>query len=263
MLLSIITINLNNACGLIKTIESVIYQTFQDFEYIIIDGNSTDNSLEVINKYSKGISYWVSEPDKGIYNAMNKGIIKASGNYCLFLNSGDYLKNDLILENVFKIKPYADILYGNIESDNTTIKYPSEITLRTLFFGSLGHPASFIKLDLFHELGFYNEKNRIVSDWEFFVKAIIINKKTYQYLDTTISYFDANGISSSNKTKQLLKEERTKILKQYFPFAYKDYVNYLQLENEMIYYKNSRIIQFLIKIQKSNFYKKLRNIRSK
>lgn len=100
--LSIITINRNDAQGLEKTLESIWKkQSFKDFEHIIIDGASTDNSINIIKKYASHLSYWVSEPDKGIYNAMNKGIIKAKGNYLLFLNSGDWLEND-ILARVFK-----------------------------------------------------------------------------------------------------------------------------------------------------------------
>ena len=100
--LSIITINRNDAQGLEKTLESIWKkQSFKDFVHIIIDGASTDNSINIIKKYASHLSYWVSEPDKGIYNAMNKGIIKAKGNYLLFLNSGDWLEND-ILARVFK-----------------------------------------------------------------------------------------------------------------------------------------------------------------
>ena len=87
MKLSIITINLNNAAGLRKTIQSVVNQTYIDFEYIIIDGFSSDGSIEVIKEYADRINYWVSEPDRGIYNAMNKGILKTSGEYIHFLNS--------------------------------------------------------------------------------------------------------------------------------------------------------------------------------
>ncbi|MDR2910496.1 MAG: glycosyltransferase [Bacteroidales bacterium] len=93
MKLSIITINLNNVAGLQKTIESVVKQTFTDYEYIVIDGGSTDGSADIIKQHANKITYWVSEPDKGIYNAMNKGIRVAKGEYCLFLNSGDWLIN--------------------------------------------------------------------------------------------------------------------------------------------------------------------------
>ena len=109
MKLSIITVNLNNAVGLKKTICSVINQTFLDIEYIIIDGGSLDGSLEIIKEYEKKITYWVSEPDSGIYNAMNKGIMHANGEYLQFLNSGDWLVNDSIIEKFLKETTYCDL----------------------------------------------------------------------------------------------------------------------------------------------------------
>ena len=127
MKLSIITINRNNAQGLRKTIESVISQTFTDFEYLIIDGASTDGSTDVIKQYEDKITYWISEPDKGIYNAMNKGILKAVGAYCLFLNSGDALSKDSILSDVFNKEYNSDILCGYVSgkrNNENLILYP-------------------------------------------------------------------------------------------------------------------------------------------
>ena len=118
--LSIITINRNNAAGLRKTIESVVSQTYTDFEYIIIDGASTDGSVEVIKEYAEatlpcgeGLGerlYWVSEPDKGIYNAMNKGILKAQGEYLLFLNSGDWLVDKDVIKSFIDLNIINDIV---------------------------------------------------------------------------------------------------------------------------------------------------------
>ena len=113
LILSIITINLNNREGLRKTIESVVNQTFQDFEFIVIDGASTDGSVEVIQDYPR-INYWISEPDTGIYNAMNKGIAKATGEYCLFLNSGDTLFQINTLTGILQSNPKGDIIFGNV-----------------------------------------------------------------------------------------------------------------------------------------------------
>lgn len=111
--LSIITVNLNNREGLRKTIESVICQSFSDYEYIIIDGGSTDGSKELIELYQNKVTYWISETDKGIYNAMNKGIKTGKGDYCLFLNSGDWLVNSTVIEKEFSDSKQADIIYGN------------------------------------------------------------------------------------------------------------------------------------------------------
>ena len=110
MKLSIITINFNDREGLDKTIQSVINQAYKEFEYIVIDGASTDGSVDVIKKYADKLTHWVSEPDSGIYNAMNKGTQMASGEYCLYLNSGDFLAEDDVLERLFENDFNEDIV---------------------------------------------------------------------------------------------------------------------------------------------------------
>jgi glycosyltransferase involved in cell wall biosynthesis len=158
MQLSIITINKNNASGLEKTIQSVVSQTFKDFEYIVIDGNSTDESVEIIKKYSSGINYWVSEPDTGIYNAMNKGIRKAKGEYCLFLNSGDWLISPVTLQDVFNeivnMNP-ADIFYSDcVKTDGNITIYPDNLTINYLSDNALNHQNTLIKHSLFWNMVF-------------------------------------------------------------------------------------------------------------
>ena len=202
MKLSIITINLNNASGLDKTIQSVINQTFKDFEYIVIDGNSTDGSVEVIKKHSSGINYWVSEPDTGIYNAMNKGIRKAQGDYCLFLNSGDWLISSTTLQDVFNeinnIIP-ADVFYSNrINSDGTIYTIPNNLSVNFLVQKPLSHQNSLIKRTLFYEHGFYNEDLYLASDWEFFLYELWKYKSVFHHIKTNISIFDIHGIGSKN-----------------------------------------------------------------
>ena len=113
MKLSIITINYNNLEGLKKTYESVVCQTWTDYEWIIIDGGSTDGSREFIEEHQDKFAYWCSEPDKGVYNAMNKGIAKAQGEYLNFMNSGDRFYDHQTLNEVFSSGFQEDILYGN------------------------------------------------------------------------------------------------------------------------------------------------------
>src|SRR5208283_551554 len=177
--LSIITVNLNNVSGLRKTIESVVNQKYTDYEYIIIDGFSTDGSVEVIKEFTDKITYWISETDKGIYNAMNKGIKRATGDYCLFLNSGDFFANSRILEKCFEHQFSEDIVYGNMILEESGIlmtwKIPPKLTFNDFYISSIAHPCSFIKRSLFEKTGNYNEKYKIVSDWEFFLKAIFIH----------------------------------------------------------------------------------------
>jgi glycosyltransferase involved in cell wall biosynthesis len=189
--LSIITVNLNNAEGLRKTIESVISQTYNDYEYLIIDGGSTDGSVEIIKEFADKITYWVSEPDKGIYNAMNKGILKANGEYLQFLNSGDWLLNEKILYKLFNLSYSAEIIFGNTiltKADGTTylyLKKPIEnISLAYFFTKTIQHQSSFIKKDLFNEL-LYDDELKIVADWKFFIQKIIIqNCKVLPFLRT-------------------------------------------------------------------------------
>jgi len=219
--LSIITINLNNKAGLEKTIESVVSQTFTDFEYIIIDGGSKDGSLDVIEKYKKHFTYWVSEPDKGIYNAMNKGIVVAKGAYCLFLNSGDLLVNSIVLEKVFEINSKNDFIYGNyyIQKENEKIlQYqPKTISLDFLSNFALCHQSFFIKKTLFELYGLYDENLEIVSDWKFFIQTIVIKNCTTKYLSIPICIYDFSGFSSNETNQNLLIFERQNVKKELFP----------------------------------------------
>jgi len=218
---SVITINYNNAGGLEKTIKSVIAQTFFDFEFILIDGNSSDNSVEVIKKYSDKINYWISEKDNGIYNAQNKGISAAKGEYCLFLNSGDTLVNDTVLKTIFFNHASADIIYGNMQTINEQqsiqhLKMPAAIGQKQLLRDTLWHPVSFIKRELFLKYGNYNEAFKIVADYEFFVRVIIAKKVTLKYVPVEVSVFDTSGLSSDANKKNQLIAERKKVQDMYF-----------------------------------------------
>lgn len=257
--LSIITINYNNKTGLIKTIDSVIYQTFQDIEYIIIDGGSTDGSREYIEQIQEHVDYWVSEPDKGIYNAMNKGIKEVNGEYCLFLNSGDYLINNKILEEVFKHKIKKDIIFGNflkkfVNGETEPVIFSGAIDFDFFTqnnYNSLPHTSSFIRTNLFDKTGLYNEDYKIVSDWEFFLLSVCKYNCSFHYLPIVISVFDMGGVSSNELNEKLIRTERELVLEQHFPA-------YLNIINEL-----SNLRQFQKKMNKSlpfKVYKKFKNL---
>lgn len=219
--LSIITINYNNADGLKKTIQSVINQSFADYEYIIIDGGSTDNSAELIKKYSDKITYWISEKDQGIYNAQNKGIARATGNYCLFLNSGDYLVDDKVLAKVHSYNLSADIIYGDMQTNgengkNRHLKMPDKIGVKRLYADTVWHPVSFIKRELFSLYGNYDEQFKIVADYEFFVRVIIKRNVSTKHIPVEISVFDTTGLSSDMTKKDQLIQERRIVQNTYF-----------------------------------------------
>ena len=227
MRLSIITINRNNAVGLEKTMQSVAAQTCKEFEYIVIDGASTDGSVDVIKKYESQFAQlrWVSEPDAGIYNAMNKGIRMATGDYIQILNSADCLAAPDVTERMLAALEKADnpsILYGNMVKcfpDGRKIVDKcfagQEITILGMFTGTLNHDPAYIRRDLFEKYGYYDESLKIVSDWKWYLQAIILGSEKPQYVDIDVTLFDMTGISETNK--DLDKEERKKVLEQLFP----------------------------------------------
>jgi glycosyltransferase involved in cell wall biosynthesis len=234
--LSIITVNRNNADGLRQTIQSVACQTFSDFEYIVIDGASEDNSLSVINEHAASISWRVSEPDSGIYHAMNKGIAAATGEYCLFLNSGDFLIEKMILEKLFGSSPDADIVSCNVLKIRPSNKYrrvtsPETVSLHKLCIHSLPHQATLIRRELFKEIGMYTETFRIASDWEFFLKALVTAKKSYRHIDLDLSFFRIGGISSRTENIELSRKESYTILKDLFPYMADDLMEFRNFNN--------------------------------
>lgn len=224
--LSIITINLNNKEGLKKTIDSISKQSFKSYEHIIIDGESVDGSKEVIVKYQDSnphVTFWVSEKDSGIYNAMNKGISHASGEYLLFLNSGDYLESE-VLSLVHEQLTGEDIIYGDLyfiskegEQRLETFNH-SDLSISTVLMPSfyIPHPAAFIKRNLF-EKEQYDEQYKIVSDWFFFVKQIIFENRTTKHIPYAITNFIDGGVSSITENKALILEEREDVLRKMFP----------------------------------------------
>lgn len=225
--ISIITINKNNAAGLERTIKSVESQNYKNYEFIVIDGNSVDNSINIIKKYENNLSFWISEPDHGIYNAMNKGIKKASGEYCLFLNSGDYLYNEHTLEKLFENNLNSDIVscnaYAEINHKLTSIHAPSEISFYIFYKHSLMHQATLIKRILFEKYGYYNENLVITSDWEFFLKCLIEENSSYQSIDIFLTVFDTTGFSSQVDNYDISRKERQTILNGKYDRFISDY----------------------------------------
>lgn len=221
--LSIITINLNNCTGLLKTVKSVINQTYNNFEFIVIDGNSSDDSKSLLAEYNSKIFYWISEADTGRYNAMNKGILKANGEYCLFLNSGDYLYNNHILQEVFALNFNEDIITGDIIKFSDSYSFNevfskinhSDITFYDLYRYSLNHQATFIKRKLFFDYGFFDEHYSVISDWIFTVKTLGLGSASFKYINKVISYYDNDGISNSNYN--YIDKERTPALIELLP----------------------------------------------
>ena len=252
MKLSIITINYNNAEGLRKTLASVASQTYADIEHIIVDGGSTDGSVEVIRQYADNEAIrtenskadnlassphhlitsspitWISEKDRGVYDAQNKGIRLAHGEYCYFLNAGDTFCADDVLERMFSPNSLIasspnrlpDILYGNeiIVDGNAQrvgiargVENPSFVDL---YNSCMKHQASFIRRSLFYKYGMYDADMRICSDFDWFFRVIAFHDEvTLQYKDVDIAYFENTGLSYHSP--ELCTHERQQILDRY------------------------------------------------
>ncbi|MBQ4393862.1 MAG: glycosyltransferase [Paludibacteraceae bacterium] len=243
MKLSIITINYNNAEGLRRTLASVAVQTYHDIEHIIVDGGSTDGSVNVIEEYESSnrssvhplTIIWSSEPDKGIYDGMNRGIRKATGDYVQILNSGDILAANDVTERMLVAldslnaqhstlnEDAVSILYGNmIKKDYTTGKILGksgvvEYSLRNYYSGTMNHDCCYIRRDMFDIYGLYDENLKIVSDWKWFLQAIGLGNVKPKYVDIDVTIFDASGVSETNL--ELRNKERRQVLEELLPPA--------------------------------------------
>ena len=271
MKLSIITINYNDTVGLKKTLDSVAAQTYQNFEHIIVDGGSKDGSVDVIREYEKLLSSnlspltsnlkWISEKDTGIYNAMNKGIKMATGEYLLFLNSGDCLVDDEVVSFFVSSANHEDIISGGtlLGYEEQHQKFPpKQLTFELFVHDSLMHAATFIKRELFEKYGLYNENHRIVSDWEFFVKVLINNNCSYARIERLVSLFDTTGISNQSSHAILHEQERTEVINEMMPYlkpVYDELMEKRKICEEYLFLKNGRlgwIVRMCLKLKSMN-----------
>ncbi len=219
MKISVITINYNNLTGLERTLTSVLAQKDVEFEYIVIDGGSTDGSREAIERVEDRLTYWTSEADRGIYHAMNKGIEQANGEFCLFMNSGDTFHDSLVLSKVTPILKGKDFYSGNqrnVGSSSKRVQSPCSIRAGWIANHFLPHQATFIRTSLLQERP-YDEKYRICSDWKQMLEELILYNATYEHLDFTIADFDTKGISHDKKYNELHETEQRQILNELFP----------------------------------------------
>ena len=254
MFLSIITINRNNAEGLKRTVDSVASQICRDFEHIIIDGASTDGSVEVINEYvaspaGGNVSYWVSEPDSGIYNAMNKGIRKAKGDYCLFLNSGDSLYTDEVVQ---KMLPYSKqnipFICGKLKFDTGEIAaIDRELNQYNFYHFFIPHQSIFIQRKLFDTYGLYDESLKIISDHVFFYMTMVKDHVQYKTVDEIISLYDTKGISTTASAESF-HEYEAYFEKELSADLYKVLHENLMLKSQLELFKSSKtykLVSFL------------------
>ena len=244
--LSIITVNLNNVEGLRRTVGSVVCQTYADFEWIVVDGGSTDGSRELIESYSDRMSWWVSEADGGIFNAMNKGIAASSGEYLLFLNSGDCLHDSEVLQTAVPQLQGKDFYVGWERRGDILLVYDVTSLARlfsVLSYGALPHQATFINRRAFEKYGLYREDLKTASDWWFFYETMILKDATFDKLRMMVSVFDTSGISSS----MVHDYERDRMLSQHpqVDRAIRFYAENYEIVTAL---RDSRIMFFLFRV---------------
>lgn len=231
MKLTIITINCNNAEGLAKTLESVNSQVCKNFEHVIIDGASTDNSVDIIHQYEDASikRVWISEPDSGIYNAMNKGIRMASGEYIQILNSGDCLYSDDVVQEMLTALDSLEkshvgeimLLQANMMKDFGSYYMCDKgfqgrkPTMMDFVRGTINHNPVYVRRSLFDKYGFYDESLKIVSDFKWYLQVVILGNEPLDYVDIDCTTFDMTGISETNFA--LREKEREAVLQELIP----------------------------------------------
>lgn len=254
MKLSIITINWNNREGLRQTMDNVLSQTARDqFEYVVVDGGADDGSGEMLEKeYDGKLDKWTSLPIKPIYRKMNMGVQMATGDYCLFLNSGDALNDPDVVKDVLPhLDGNHDMVIGTIFEGKSRTRVPDVITYLWMYKASIPHSAAFIRRELLLQR-LYDENLVIVSDWKFFLQTLILDNASYKLIDRDISYFDQTGISSTRPLK--VEEERRKVLDELIPPRITlDYLQFTQGGG----YQNTDYDRFYIKMRKYRYGKVL------
>ncbi|MGG9970611.1 glycosyltransferase family 2 protein [Ferruginibacter sp. SUN002] len=223
-LISIITINLNNKAGLLKTINSIFSQQFLDYELIIIDGHSTDGSKELIEQNQSRIAYWVSEKDAGVYDAMNKGIGQAKGKYLFFLNSGDCFTDANVLKGIADCMSTGDydFVYGNVIYNNRPIKYKDELSLYYILNMGMCHQTQFLKKLLFEKYGYYDTAYKVTADHCKLILFLAKYNATYKHANIDVAIIEPGGMSTVSIDSN--RQERHLFMQKEFPLLTDDYI---------------------------------------
>ena len=222
MKLSIITVNYNDVEGLRKTINSILSQDYHDYEWIIIDGGSTDGSKKLIEQNQQHLSYWCSEPARGIYNAMNKGIVQAKGEYVNFMNSGDYYASPHTLSKVFNHNYTEDMLYGDWIYVYSTHEVRNHFPIKQLYTEfirkNICHQALFIRTCFLKEKG-YDESITVLADYARNVELAHAGA-TFKQLPFPICKCTMPGFSNIPENEELRKQDRLRIIQLYPEWLY-------------------------------------------
>lgn len=217
--LTIITINFNHIEGLRRTIESVANQTYADYEWIVVDGGSTDGSKELLERYQDRFAWWCSEPDKGVYNAMNKGLAHATGMYVNFMNSGDTYALKTTLADVFEMEHSADIVYGvmkrcRLDGEPMGVgSIKNDFQWYDIYIDNIGHQAEFAKRVLY-QIKKFDENYKLLADWDWNAYMIAVERVSVEFIPKVLCIYEAGGLS--DKLKPKADEELQIIRNKYF-----------------------------------------------
>ncbi len=217
--LSIVTICYNEVNRIEATLQSVLHQTYTNYEYIVVDGASTDGTVDILHRHKEHFSVFISEPDQGIYNAMNKAISYCKGDYIYFLNGGDVLYEKEILTKIFSYEINGDLIYGNIaikplDKEQWILQMPVQLTKTFLLKKTIPHQATFTHRDIFSKVGKYDESFKIVADYKLSLLAIYKYDFCLQYIPETFAVFELSGVSHVNA--DVRNQEKRKVQEEVF-----------------------------------------------
>jgi glycosyltransferase involved in cell wall biosynthesis len=231
---SIVTVCYNTISSIEDTIKSVLGQSYKHIEYIIIDGGSTDGTVDLIKKYEYCVSFWTSEPDKGIYDAMNKGIMYASNDYILFLNAGDFFYDEKTLENVAaRINSNVDVVFGDVAivMNGVTYQVPSEPFYEHLpLHHSMGfnHQCTFVKTDVAKRF-LFDLKYKLAADYNMIISIYRMGRTFQQLHNLVISCYDMSGVSEKNRRLHIFETLMVDTPNRVMYNRLKSYICYMKL----------------------------------
>jgi glycosyltransferase involved in cell wall biosynthesis len=216
---SIITATFNCCATLEQTLRSVIAQTYPSREYIVIDGGSTDGTVEILGSFDSSIDYWISEPDRGIYDALNKGIGLARGEWIYILGADDRFADGNVLQTVFS-RPYqSKLIYGNVIYGDNGIIYDGEFSKQKLLHQNICQQAVFYHRDLFISFGKFELNYPLVADWVFNMRLFASKSVNPLFIDTTVAFYSTEG-SSSTVDDHSFNRDRLRLIRSIFGFKY-------------------------------------------
>lgn len=219
--LSIVTVCLNDRTGLERTLRSVVAQSWKGWELVVVDGGSTDGSVDVVRQHGSHIRAWVSEPDGGVYEAQNKGVGLASGDYCLFLNAGDHFVAEDVLERAFAAAPDEDVLYGDVVYSRhgfaRRIRQADRPSIFFLMRSILPTQATMLRRELIERCGRHDTSLRIAADYDLLMKAFLVHRATARHVPVALSVHYQDGLSARPESRAVIARERAIVQQRYLP----------------------------------------------